>query len=319
MSAGRDTLSAPVLGETFAEHRPALLRHCYRMLGSFEETEDVVQDVLLRAWRSRDSYAGDAPLSHWLMRIATNACLNVLTRVRPRALPQLDHDPVAVGTAMAELEAAAWITPAPDARLFPDPAKATEAREEVALAFIALLQRLPPRQRAALLLKDVVGWPAEEIAAALELTVSSVNSALHRARETVAARPRRPVEDPPPELLAAYLRSWETRDLESLVALLRDDVVFAMPPHAVWFRGVEAVRAFLQIPPFSVRWARGLRGTLTRANGLPALAWYSPDDAGVERLHSLQVVRFACGQAAEVTSFIGVRYLHGFDLPAVRG
>jgi RNA polymerase sigma-70 factor (ECF subfamily) len=318
MSAGRDTSSAPVLGGSFAAPRPALLRHCYRMLGSFEEAEDVVQDVLLRAWRSRDTYAGDAPLSHWLMRIATNACLNVLTRVRPRALPQLDHDPVAVGTAMAELEAAAWITPAPDARLFPDPAKATEAREEVALAFIALLQRLPPRQRAALLLKDVVGWPAEEIASVLELTVSSVNSALHRARETVAARPKRPVEDPPPELLSAYLRSWETRDLESLVALLRDDVVFAMPPHAVWFRGVEAVRAFLQIPPFSVRWARGLRGTLTRANGLPALAWYSPDDAGVERLHSLQVVRFAGGQAAEVTSFIGVRYLHGFDLPALR-
>ncbi len=318
MSAGQDISSAPVLGESFAEHRPAQLRHCYRMLGSFEEAEDVVQDVLLRAWRARDTYAGDAPLEHWLMRIATNACLNVLTRVRPRALPQLDHDPVAVGAPLAELEAATWVTPAPDARLFPDPAKATEAREEVALAFIALLQRLPPRQRAALLLKDVVGWPAEEIAAALELTVPSVNSALHRARETVAARPRGPVEDPAPELLAAYLRSWETRDLESLVALLRHDVVFAMPPHATWFRGVEAVRAFLQLPPFSVRWARGLRGTATRANGLPAIVWYAPDDAGVERLHSIQLVRFEDGRAGEVTSFIGARYVHGFDLPAVR-
>jgi RNA polymerase sigma-70 factor (ECF subfamily) len=317
LRAGQDIAPARVLGAAFAEHRPALLRHCYRMLGSFEEAEDVVQDVLLRAWRARDTYAGGAPLEHWLMRIATNACLNVLTRVRPRALPQLAHEPVAVGAPLAELEAATWVTPAPDARLYPDPAKATEAREEVALAFIALLQRLPPRQRAALLLKDVVGWPAEEIAAALDLTVPSVNSALHRARETVAARPRGPALDPAPELLAAYLRSWEARDLESLVALLRNDVVFAMPPHAAWFRGVDAVRAFLQLPPFSVRWARGLRATPTRANGLPAFAWYAPDDAGVQRLHSVQLVRFEEGGASEVTSFIGAHYLHGFDLPAV--
>jgi RNA polymerase sigma-70 factor, ECF subfamily len=314
MSAGQDNPSPPVLGDAFVEHRPALLRHCYRMLGSFEEAEDVVQEVLLRAWRSRDTYAGDAPVGHWLMRIATNACLNALTRGGPRLLPQLDHDPDAP---LAELEVATWVTPAPDAQLFPDPARATEAREEVALAFIALLQRLPPKQRAALLLKDVVGWPAEEIAAALELTISSVQSALHRARETVAARPLGPSEEPAPELLAAYLRSWETRDLDSLVALLRNDVVFAMPPHATWFRGAEAVRAFLQRPPFSDRWARGLRATLTRANGLPALAWYSPDDGGVSRLHSIQVVRFDDGRAAEVTSFIGARYLHGFDLPPV--
>jgi RNA polymerase sigma-70 factor (ECF subfamily) len=318
MSAGRDTVSAPVLDDSFVQHRPALLRHCYRMLGSFEEAEDVVQDVLLRAWRARDTYAGDAPLEHWLMRISTNACLNVLTRVRPRALPQLDRDPAAVGSPMAELEAATWVTPAPDARLYPDPARTAEAREDVALAFIALLQRLPPRQRAALLLKDVVGWSAEEIASALELSVSSVNSALHRARETVAARPRGPIEDPAPEVLAAYLRSWETRDLDSLVALLHRDVVFAMPPHAVWFRGADTVRAFLQVPPFSVRWARGLRAIPTRANGLPALVWYSPDDAGVERLHSIQLVRFEGGLAVDVTSFIGTRYLHGFDLPAVR-
>jgi RNA polymerase sigma-70 factor (ECF subfamily) len=314
MSAGPDNPSTPVLGEAFAEHRPALLRHCYRMLGSFEEAEDVVQEVLLRGWRSRDTYAGDAPLGHWLMRIATNACLNVLTRSRPRVLPQLDVQP---GAPLAELEAATWVTPAPDARLYPDPARATEAREEVALAFIALLQRLPPKQRATLLLKDVVGWSAEEIAASLELTVSSVNSALHRARETVVARPRGPIEDPAPELLAAYLRSWEARDLDALVALLRHDVVFAMPPHAAWFRGADAVRAFLQRPPFSDRWARGLRAAPTRANGLPALAWYSPDDAGVQRLHSIQVVRFQDGRAAEVTSFIGARYLHGFGLPPV--
>ena len=241
------------------------------MLGSFEEAEDVVQEVLLRAWRSRDTYAGDAPLAHWLMRIATNACLNALTRGRQRALPQLDRDP---GAPLAEPEAAPWVTPAPDARLFPDPARAAEAREQVALAFVALLQRLPPKQRAALLLKDVVGWSAEEIASALELTLSSVNSALHRARETVAGAPRDAHEDPPPEVLAAYVRSWETRDIDSLVALLRKDVVFAMPPWATWFRSAEDVRTFLETPRFGAVWARGLRATLTRANGLPRAGWW---------------------------------------------
>jgi RNA polymerase sigma-70 factor (ECF subfamily) len=303
-----------MLGDAYAEHRPALLRHCYRMLGSFEEAEDVVQEVLMRAWRSRATYVGDAPLGHWLMRIATNACLNALTRGRARALPQLDREPAGP---LEELEAATWVTPAPDARLFPDPARAAEAREQVALAFIALLQRLPPKQRAVLLLKDVVGWSAEEIAAALALTVSSVTSALHRARETVAARPRGPAVDPPPEVLGAYLRSWETRDLDTLVSLLRKDVVFAMPPHATWFRGVEALRAFLQRPPFSGRWARGLRSTPTRANGLPAIGFHAWADDGTWRLHSIQVMRFEDGALAEATNFIGPHYLHGFDLPAV--
>ena len=300
----------------FGEHRPALLRHCYRMLGSFEEAEDVVQEALLRAWRSRDSYAGDAPLEHWLMRIATNACLNVLTRERPRALPQLDRPPSAADAAFETLEAATWVTPAPDARLFPDPGQAAEARETVALAFVALLQRLPPKPRAALLLKDVLGWPADEIAAALELSVSSVNSALHRAREAVAARPHGSFPDPPPDVLGAYIRSWESHDVDALVALLRRDVVFAMPPHAMWFRGADVVGTFLRTPRFATFWARGLRATRTRANGLPALAWYIGDPDGVHRLHSIHVMRFEDGALAEAINFIGGRYLQGFDLPA---
>jgi len=319
MSANANASTAE-LGDTFAELRPALLRHCYRMLGSFEEAEDLVQDVLLRAWRSRETYAGDAPLPHWLMRIATNACLNALTRGRSRQLPQLDHAPVAEGTALRELEAATWVTPAPDARLLPqDPARAAELREEVALAFVALLQRLPPKQRAVLLLKDVVGWPAEEIATALELTVSSVNSALHRARETVAARPRGPIEDPPPEVLSAYVQSWMTRDLDALVALLHKDVIFAMPPHAGWFHGANTVRAFLQSPRFHAFWTSGLRVLPTRANGLPAVAWYSTRDSadGSYRLHSIHLMRFEQGALAEAINFIGPHYLHGFELPPV--
>lgn len=302
----------PELGEAFAELRPELLRHCYRMLGSFAEAEDVLQEALLRAWRSRETFAGDAPLAHWLMRIATNACLNRLTRERSRTLPQLERSPASASTPIEALEAATWVTPAPDAQLFPDPARTLEEREAVALAFIALLQRLPPKQRAVLLLKDVVGWSAEEIAASLELTLSSVNSALHRARETVAARPKSPVAEPAPELVGAYVRSWETRDLDALVALLKHDVVLAMPPHAAWFQGAGDVKAFLQTPRFAGFWARGLRGLPVRANGLPAVVWYV---GGHEGPHSIQVMRFVDGALAEATNFIGVDYLHGFELP----
>jgi RNA polymerase sigma-70 factor (ECF subfamily) len=171
-----------------------------------------------------------------------------------------------------------------------------------------------------LLLKDVVGWPAEEIASALELTASSVNSALHRARQTISdaardAAPRGAHADPPPEVLAAYVRSWETRDIDGLVALLRDNVVFAMPPHATWFRGADAVRTFLETPRFGAFWTRSLRIIPTRANGLPALVFYAagPDDR-VHRLHSIQVMRFEDGAVAEATTFIGATYLGGFDV-----
>lgn len=306
---------APELTDAFGEHRPALLRHCYRMLGSFEEAEDVVQEALLRAWRARETYAGDAPVAHWLMRIATNACLNVLARQRARELPQSHRPPDRADAAIETLEAASWVTPAPDARLFPDPARAAEARETVALAFVALLQRLPPKQRAVLLLKDVLGWPAEEIASALDLTVAAVNSALHRAREAAAARPRAAVPDPPPDVLKAYVRSWESRDVGGLVALLRRDVVFAMPPHATWFQGANVVGAFLQSPRFATFWSRGLRATQTRANGLPALVWYIGNPDGVHRLHSIHVMRFEGGALAEAINFVGEYYLRGFDLP----
>lgn len=314
------------VGDALARYRPDLLRHCYRMLGSFSDAEELVQDVLLRAWRSRETYAGDAPVLHWLMRIATNACLNAVARGGPLRLPQIDRQPARVGDPFEELEAAHWITPAPDARLFPNPEQAVEARESVAIAFIALLQRLPPKQRAALLLKDVVGWSTEEIASALALTVSSVESALHRARQTVAARPRGPIEDPPPEVLRAYVRCWETHDLETLVGLLKRDVVFAMPPHATWFKGADEVERFLKTPRFAGFWARGLYATPARANGLPALIWHTPggggvlhprDPAGTDPVllpHSIHVMRFEGDRLAEATNFIGPRYLQGFEL-----
>jgi RNA polymerase sigma-70 factor (ECF subfamily) len=301
--------------EAFARHRSELLRHCYRMLGSFADAEEAVQEVLLKAWRARETYAGEAPLLHWLMRIATNTCLNALTRGAPRGWPQLEREAAAVGTPIEALEAAHWVTPAPDAQLFPDPAEAAEIRESVAMAFIALLQRLPPRQRAVLLLKDVVGWSAEEIAATLDLTLPSVSSALHRARETVAARPRGRLADPPDDVLRDYVRSWEERDLETLVALLKKDVVLAMPPHATWFQGADDLRRFFETARFAAFWSRGLRLSHTRANGLPALAFYAGDPDGAQRLHSIQVMRFEDGKLAEAVQFIGPHYLRGFGLP----
>jgi RNA polymerase sigma-70 factor (ECF subfamily) len=298
----------------FSAHRPELLRHCYRMLGSFADAEDLVQEVLLRAWRSRDTYAGEVPLAHWLLRIATNACLSELARRKRRGLPQLDRPAALPTDPLEELEAADWLTPAPDAKLFEGPARALEVRESVALAFLALLQGLPPRQRAVLLLKDVVGWSAEEIATALELSLGSVNSALHRARETVATRTLAPSEDPPPDVLRAYVRSWEARDIKGLVSLLHDDVVFAMPPFANWLRGSAAVARFAERPPLAASWAKGFRIVETRASGQTALVFYRPTGESY-RPSDVQLVRFAEGRLVEAITFFGAAYLRGFDVP----
>jgi RNA polymerase sigma-70 factor (ECF subfamily) len=290
-------------------HRPALLRHCYRMLGSFADAEDIVQDVLLSAWKARDSYSGAVPVEHWLMRIATNACLSELARRKRRALPQLEREPARSFDHIEQLEAADWLMPAPDDQL-----GVLEARESVALAFLALLQRLPPRQRAVLLMKDVVGWSAEEIADALAMTVSSVNSALHRARETVAQRPAPTRDEPPPEVLQAYIRSWETHDLATLVTLLKDDIVFAMPPHATWFRDAALLGAFFGAPKLTALWTKGFRLVPARANGQLALAFYAGDGAGFRR-HSLQLLAFEGGRVSEAVHFIGEDYFRGFALP----
>jgi RNA polymerase sigma-70 factor (ECF subfamily) len=290
----------PLQPDELTAHRAELLRHSYRLLGSYADAEDVVQDVFIRALSAQDTFKGGVPLSHWLLRIATNACLTVLARRKARGLPSLDRQPDPPGVPMIESDASEFVTPAPDAQL------RAETRESVAIAFIALLQRLPPKQRAVLLLKDVLGWPSDEIAETLELTVSSVSSALHRARETLGKPPAAPPE-PAPDVLEAYVRSWETHDLDGLVALLKKDVQFSMPPHSVWFRGAEAVRGFLLTPRFQAFWARGLKATVTRANGLPALLWHVP------QLHSIQLMRFDNGQLAEALNFIGPQYLKGFD------
>jgi RNA polymerase sigma-70 factor, ECF subfamily len=301
--------------DALAAHRPELLRHCYRMLGSFPDAEETVQDALTNAWKGRASYTGAAPLRHWLFRIATNACLNA--RKRRRALPDLRSGPARAGSSVGEpIDPDSWITPAPDDALHPgdhgDAARVLEERETVTLAFVALLQRLPPRQRAVLLLKDVVGFSAEEIAEALGLSVAAVSSALHRARAAVPIDRRDGYTGPPPELLREYVRCWEARDLTGLLALLREDVVLTMPPWPIWFQGRLAVEQFLTSPRFDSFWSSGPRIVLTRANGQDALVFYRD---GGQLLHSIQIPRCDGATVAHICNFVGPAYLHGFRLP----
>lgn len=285
------------------------------MVGSHAEAEDLVQDALERAWKARESYRGEAPLRRWLFTIATNTCLNALARRRRLSLPQLEQGPAGADFTIGELEPERFVTPAPDARLFPGPEELAESRETVALAFIALLQRVPPKQRAALLMKDVLGWPADEIADALGLSVASVNSALHRSREAIA-RGSVATHEPAPATLRSFVRAWETRDLDALVALLRDDIALAMPPYPMWFHGIDGAVRFFRTPRFAAFWAGGVRLVPTRANGHPALAFYRrSEEAGPMVPHSIMVARFLDGRAAELTVFVDASLFLAFDLP----
>lgn len=284
------------------------------MVASFAEAEELTQDTLERAWQARDTFKADAPVGHWLMRIATNACLNALAQKKRRALPQLES-PATGSYEFDSGEPGHWLTPAPDALLFPhgsvarSPEQLLETKESVALAFLGLLQRLPPKQRAALLLKDVAGWSAEEISETLELSVSAVNSALHRAREM--RPPATPQSDAPsPSTVTAFVDAWETRDLEALVALLKRDVVLSMPPYPAWFRGVESVSGFFQSARFASFWSSLVRVTCTQANGLPAFLFQL--DGAPPRPHSVMLVRFAHERVAEMVTFVGEAYFEPF-------
>lgn len=296
--------------------RPFVLRHCYRMVGSLADAEELTQDTLERAWRSRAQYRGDAPIERWLATIATHTCLNALEQRKRRSLPQLEGAAAGERWTLEALEDAAWLTPVPDAVLFPDAAQASETRESVALAFVALLQRLPPRQRAAVLLKDVLGWSAEDIARALELTVPSVNSALHRARESLASAGP-PATEPPPAVLHDFLRAWETRDLDALVALLHRDVQLAMPPRTAWFDGLDAVVRFFQSAPFDDFWRHLVRVTATRANGRPAFLFFRDVD-GVVQPWALMVADFHDGRALRLTVFVAPRAFSEFVTPTAQ-
>jgi len=312
--------------------RRELKLHCYRMLGSLHEADDLVQETYLRAWRNFDSFEGGS-FRAWLYRIATNACLNALaSRKRVgRWLPD-QHAPATVTVEMpkgAPPTDVEWLEPYPNLNLegLADDAQNPEARytsrEAVQLAFVAAIQQLPPRQRAAILLCDVLGWAAAEATTLLGGSTASINSALQRARGTLAKRypdGRPPVASRPnaaeQELFDDYLKAWEGHDLDGFVALLKEDATYTMPPWLQWYAGREAIRSF-----FAIAWQTcgGLRLVPTAANGQPAFAVYTRDGAdGPWAAHSIQVLTLEDGMISTLTLFVpptGPRLFHAFGLP----
>ena len=264
------------------EHRAALTGHCYRMLGSAAEADDAVQETLIRAWRSLDRFEGRASLRTWLHRIATRVCLDAIGNRARRARPMEIRPAGTIEDPLTARPAAEWIEPIPDVQAIPaeaDPAERAAVRESIRLAFVAALQHLPPRQRAMLLLTDVLGWSAAEVAESLETTVAAVNSALQRARATLGSRDvtAAPGEgaEPDASLLARYVEAFERYDVGALTELLHEEATFSMPPFDLWLRGRAAVRGWLLGRGAG---CRGSRLVPTAACGSPAFGHYKPSD-----------------------------------------
>jgi RNA polymerase sigma-70 factor, ECF subfamily len=294
-------------------HRRALHVHCYRLLGSLHEAEDLVQETMLRAWRRLETFEGRASFGAWLYGIATNACLDALRGRSRRVLPSAvvpPDDPAALPE--PPLTDVSWLEPYPDHLL---PEAALERRETVRLAFVAAIQHLPPRQRAALLLRDVLGWSAPEIAGLLGSSVASVNSALQRARSAVEDVPAREkvVPDGEVELADRYLAAFEAADVAGLAALLKEDVELAMPPTPSWYRGRPAVTAFFATL-FTRYEAGDLRLVPTRANGAPAFAVYERRQA-----LAIKVLDLGGGGIAAITGFADPSLFASFDLSETLG
>jgi RNA polymerase sigma-70 factor (ECF subfamily) len=293
-------------------YRGELTGYCYRMLGSPHDAEDAVQETLLRAWRNLDRFEGRAKLRSWLYRIATNVCFDALKAGQRRARP-IDLGPAQEPLAehLAVRPEATWIEP------IPDPAEVAVARETLRLAFVAALQHLPPRQRAALILCDVLRWKADEAAELLETSLASVNSALQRARATLAKTDttRSDSASVDPELLARYVKAFEAYDLEALTMLIREDAIQSMPPYDLWLSGRSDILAWWFGPGLS---CRGSRVLPTRsANGMPAFGQYKPAEEGGYTPWALQVVEFVGDTIGELTFFLSTERLFPlFGLPA---
>jgi RNA polymerase sigma-70 factor, ECF subfamily len=316
-----DTLLAPAAIEArLEEFRVELTGYCYRMLGSAFDAEDAVQEAFLRAWRSFQGFEGRASLRSWLYRIATNVCLDMLNGSKRRAQP-MDLGPAssadnALGSPLPE---DSWIEPIPDGRVVApgDPADVAVARESIRLAFVAALQRLPPRQRAVLILREVLRWRADEVAELLETTVASVNSALQRARATLATEnasaPAQPLDDEQRELLARYVAAFESYDMDALTALLREDATWSMPPYELWLQTHLDIRKWCLGPGIGCRDSRLIP---TMANGRPAFGQYKPAPGGGHEPWSLQVLELSDGAITGINFFLDTqKYFPLFGLP----
>lgn len=305
------------------QYRRELTGYAYRMLGSAFEAEDAVQETMLRAWRNLDRFEGRSQLRSWLYRIATNVCLDMLgsrqRRARPMDLGPAGNADMALPAPLLE---SAWLEPIPDDRVVPsggDPAEMAVARESIRLAFMAALQHLPPKQRAVLILREVLRWRAAEVAELLETSVASVNSALQRARATLDAsgvttdEPPSAMDEGTRELLARYVDAFERYDMDALTSLLHQDAKWSMPPFELWLQTHEDVRRWCLGPGIG---CNGSRLVPTMANGLPAFGQYKPAAGGGYEPWSLQVLDISGDRIASITFFLDTaRMFPLFGLP----
>ncbi|MEU0191746.1 sigma-70 family RNA polymerase sigma factor [Streptomyces afghaniensis] len=307
-------------------HRTELTGYCYRMLGSSFEAEDAVQDTMVRAWRSYDKFEGRSSLRSWLYRIATNVCLDMLTAGNKRARPMdLTESTPLAQAALSPRPDNTWLEPMPDARVLPttgDPAEAAIAKESVRLAFMAALQKLPAKQRAVLILREVLAWKASEVAELLDTSVASVNSALQRARATLAERPEPgaeaavsdPLDEAQQKLLDRYVAAFEGYDMTALTALLHEDAVMTMPPFDLWLTGVGDITGFMTTLGAP---CAGSRLVPVQVNGLPGFAQYKPDpESGGFTPWAVQVLEISDGRITGFHCFLDTkRWFPLFDLP----
>ncbi|MGW5243751.1 sigma-70 family RNA polymerase sigma factor [Streptomyces sp. NPDC004129] len=308
------------------KHRTELTGYCYRMLGSSFEAEDAVQDTMVRAWRSYEKFEGRSSLRSWLYRIATNVCLDMLSAGNRRARPMdLTESTPLAQAALSPRPDSTWLEPMPDARVLPttgDPAEAAVAKESVRLAFMAALQQLPAKQRAVLILREVLAWRASEVAELLDTSVASVNSALQRARATLAERAGEcadaavsdPLDAEQQQLLERYVAAFEGYDMAALTALLHEDAVMTMPPFDLWLRGTRDITGFMTTLGSA---CAGSRLVPVAVNGLPGFAQYKPDpDTGAFTAWAVQVLEISEGRITGFHCFLDTkRWFPLFDLP----
>ena len=315
--------AVPDLERQLEEHRVSLTGFCYRMLGSAFDAEDAVQETMVRAWRALETFEGRAALRSWLFGIATNVCIDMLNAGRRRALP-MDVGPSSSGDAgRGPASELLWLTPIADDRVLvegTDPADAAIARDGIRLAFVAALQHLNPRQRAVLILRDVLRWRAAEVAELLDCTTVSVHGLLRRARAVLAdagpvgrGRVEMVPDDEARELVGRYVDAFERYDVDALVGLLHDEVVLSMPPSSLWMAGVDAVRAwFIAATPD----CRAMRFVPILANGSPAMATYRPTGPnGSFEPFAIQVVEVSAGGIIGIHAFIDPTLFPLFDAP----